>query len=249
MGSEIAILFDRLVPESLHPYLQSAVGQHVRVFGDSSLFRVCASGYFAGTQTADILNFARAQDLTGALIVADQDEDRVLYFQHGRVAGAQSTVLFERLGRVLLREGLMAKDAADELVDIEENNGLEHVLATIPDELSTYGLERRIWDVSTALYFARRSHFLIVEGECDMHPYPTFSIEPEQLAMEGMRCYDEWRNVPGEIVAATSDAPPLINSRRAAMKAKATHANAATSNGAPYKGKTPGTRTSNRSTA
>ena len=39
---------------------------------------------------------------------------------------------------------------------------------------------------------------LSIEGEPNLGELPSFSVPPMQLAMEGMRCYDEWRNTPSK---------------------------------------------------
>lgn len=38
------------------------------------------------------------------------------------------------------------------------------------------------------------AHYLLVDGEPDLGDLPRFHIPPMDLAMEGLRRYDEWRN-------------------------------------------------------
>lgn len=197
MGSEVAILFERLLPESLAPLLGQALGSHLSPGGETGLHRVCASGRYRGRQIADLLAFCASQSLEGALLIVEPDEERVLYFRNGRVVGASSTVLFERVGRLLYREGAVDRDDMDRLINAEETHGMTAAASMLPRSAVAWALERRVWELAATLTFLRRAHFLVVEGTLDMGDLPTFDIEPSRLAMEGMRAYDEWRNTGG----------------------------------------------------
>jgi len=112
------------------------------------------------------------------------------------LVGADSNVLFERLGRVLFKGGVIDKTDANALVDCEERVGMERAVKLVPAEAAFWGLERRAWDIGAGLYFMGHAHFLFVDGKPDLGAVPLLSIEPVQLAMEGLRRYDEWRNGP-----------------------------------------------------
>lgn len=210
MGNEVAILFERLLPETLNPLLGSVLAHRLIPGGpDGFLHRVVASGRFSGPQTADLLAFARSQKLDGAMVVAEKEVERALIFKDGDVIAALSNVLFERLGRILHREGVISTEDRDTIVEAEEQQGIESAVEMLPSEAVKWGLERRIWDITTVLYFTRNAHFVIVEGEPNLGEMPAFAVPPMQLAMEGMRCYDEWRNAPSkqEMKAYTDEAP------------------------------------------
>lgn len=196
MGLEVAILFERLLPETLAPLLGQALGGLLDPVGDDGLHRVCASGRFTGRQTADLLTFCTNQALDGALVVADADDVRVLLFRKGHVAAASSTVLFERLGRILYREDLLGREDMVDLVEIEDKQGMVAAVARLPEAAARWAAQRRIGEIATTLCFARRAHFIIVEGEPRLEGIPAFQIPTTQLAMEGLRAYDEWRNGP-----------------------------------------------------
>ena len=199
MGNEVAILFERLLPETLNPLLGSVLGHRLTPGGpDGFLHRIVASGRFSGPQTADLLAFARSQKLDGALVVAEAEVERALIFRDGDVIAALSNVLFERLGRILHREGVINTEDRDAVEEAEELQGIEAAADMLPAEAARWGLERRIWDITTVLYFTRNAHFVIVEGQPNLGELPSFCVPPVQLAMEGMRCYDEWRNAPSK---------------------------------------------------
>ena len=202
MGLEVAILFERLLPESLSPLLGQALAGLLTPVGDGGLHRVCASGRFTGRQTADLLTFCTNQALDGALVIADADDVRVLMFRQGNVVAATSTVLFERLGRILYREDLLGREDMVQLVEVEEKQGQASAVAMLPEDAARWAAERRIWEIAATLCFARRAHFIIVEGTPRLGGLPTFEISTTQLAMEGVRAYDEWRNGPSRSKAA-----------------------------------------------
>ena len=54
----------------------------------------------------------------------------------------------------------------------------------------------------------RRAHFIVVEGEPQLAGVPTFEVESINLAVEGMRAYDEWRNAPSASGGRATSAPP-----------------------------------------
>lgn len=189
----LSVLLDQLVPEALEPFLQPLVGR-VLPRGKDGRFRVRGYGRFRGSYTADLLRLAQGQKLDGALILADQDVSRVLLFVDGIVVGAHSNVLFERLGRVLYKGGVISKTDAHSLVDCEEKAGLDATIALIPEEAALWGVERRVWEIGASLYFMGHGHYLCVDGSPRMGRVPAVAIDPTQIAMEGMRRYDEWRN-------------------------------------------------------
>lgn len=190
----LSVLIDRLVPDSLEPVLRTLLGSDFPRRGEGNRFRVIACGSFRGTLTADLLTFARTQKLNAAMVLMQEDDtQRVLHFHRGVVVGADSNVLFERLGRILFKGGVIDKADADALVDCEEKLGLAHTLEMLPEEASTWGLDRRTWEIGTALAFMSGAQFLFVEGAAPLPGIPRVEIEPVQLAMEGLRRYDEWR--------------------------------------------------------
>lgn len=194
MSSEANILFDRLLPETLEVLLTRVLGTRVPRQGPDGCFRISSCGRFSGRLAADLLAFARNQKHDGAFVVLQDDVERVLYFQSGTIVGADSNVLFERLGRVLLRAGTLDREGERQVTSCEEQRGLLMAASLLPKEAAQWGLEKRVWEVGTALYFMGSAHFLIVDGLPDLGDLPLVSVAPMDLAMEGLRRYDEWRN-------------------------------------------------------
>ena len=126
----------------------------------------------------------------------EDDVERTLYFEGNRVTGASSNVLFERLGRVLGQAGVVTSEDAAELVDEEERHGLPAAVQRLPEDAARWGLDRRIREIASALYLMRRGHYVFVEGPPALGDLPALGVSPVELAVEGMRRYDEWRHKP-----------------------------------------------------
>ena len=193
-SDQIAYLLKRAIPDALDPVVRRAVGNVLPRLGEGDRYRIAYTGAFSSRVAADLLTFGRNQRLDGALILIDEDVLRAVYYEDGRVVGADSNVPFERLGRVLRRSDAADDPSADELVHLEEAGGLAAAVARIPAETARFGLERRVWEIAAALFLIHRGHFLIVEGKPDLGVVEKLGLNPMDLAIEGLRRYDEWRN-------------------------------------------------------
>ncbi len=231
MTPDLSILLDRLLPESLEPFLRPLLGTMLPPDRKSGRYKIAACGRFRGALTPELLDFIRTQKRTGALIVAEPDVTRVLFYRGGTVIGALSDVVFERLGRILLRGEVLHAEDARSLVDCEERRGLAVAVSRVSKDAAEWGIEQRIWEIAAALYFMGRCHYVLVDGEPHLAGIPTPAVETTQLAMEGMRRYDEWRNGSGDGSgggsgdgqeaapdASTEKAPPLEDAPRPTLE-------------------------------
>lgn len=214
LSDQISYLLKRAIPDALEPVVRRVVGTALPRTGDAGRYRITYTGAFSSRVAADLLAFGRNQRLDGGLVLIDEDVLRAIYFREGRVIGAESNVLFERIGRVLSRADLVDDATADELVRIEEADGVAGAVARLPAETAKFALERRTWEIAAALFFIRRGHFLIVEGAPELGDVAHLDLNPIDLAMEGLRRYDEWRNATSgprplrDVPAAPPPAPP-----------------------------------------
>jgi hypothetical protein len=192
-SDDVAYLLKRAIPDALDPIVRRAVGAVIPRTGDDHRYRIAYTGSFSSRVAADLLAFGRNQRLDGALVVVDADVLRAIYYREGRVVGADSNVIFERLGRVLLRAGVVDEAIAADLVAREEANGVAAAAAAVPADAAKFGLERRAWDISAALFLVPKGHFVIVEGAPDLGDMEPLDLAPTDLALEGLRRYDEWR--------------------------------------------------------
>lgn len=182
------------LPLGVEPYLRRVLASTIPRVGDRGRYRIAACGRFRGSLTAELMALATNRRLDAALILAESDLERVLYFCEGLLVGSSSSVLFERLGRLLAQEGIVGRAHAETLVNVEEMHGDVAAVAALSDDAVLWALERRVEAVVAASYFMSQGHFLLVEGAPDLGALPRVSIDPMPVALEGLRLYDEWRN-------------------------------------------------------
>ena len=205
--NEARLFFDRLMPESLEALLARVLGTTIPRMGEDGRYRISSSGRFSGRIAADLLAFVRNQKHDGAFVLLQDDVARVLYTQRGVIAGADSNVLFERLGRVLHRAGTLDRDSSRHVVTCEEQRGLGAAIKLLPADAVQWGLDKRTWEIGTAIFFMAGAHFVFVDGQPALGDVPLLAVPPMNLAIEGVRRYDEWRNKsaakPAEAASAT----------------------------------------------
>ena len=194
MTRPISEYLELSLPLGIEPFLRRVLGSTIPRVGDCGRYRIAASGRFQGALTAELLSFASNRRLDAALILAEKDLERILYFRGGVLVGASSSVLFERLGRLLHQESVVSRAHSKALVSLEELQGDVAALAAFSDDAVVWALERRVEAVVAAAYFMSQAHFLFVEGPPDLGELPLVDIDPMPVALEGLRLYDEWRN-------------------------------------------------------
>jgi hypothetical protein len=193
LGDDIAYLLKRAIPDALDPLVRRAVGSTIPRLDPDNRYRISYTGRFSSRVAADLLAFGRNQRLSGAIVVVDEDVVRSLLFRDGRVVGSDSNVLFERITRVLRRASLLEDDDADDLLAIETEKGALAIRPSVGPEAFRWAIERRAWEVAAALFFVQRASFVIVDGEPDLGHMEELELSPMDLALEGLRRYDEWR--------------------------------------------------------
>jgi hypothetical protein len=215
-GDDFAYLLSRALPDALDPILRKVVGTTVPRRGEDGRYLITHAGFFGSRAAADLLAFGRNQRLDGALVVVGEDVTRTLYFRHGSVVGAASDLVFEGVGRTLRRAGLLDEATARVVAEREEGVGLASALRLVTPPVAQWGVETRVWDVAAALFFVTKGHFVLLEGEPDLGEVPLVDLSPMDLAIEGLRRYDEWRHgatgepmpLRADPVARPPEAPP-----------------------------------------
>jgi len=189
--SVLETLVERALPTQVDPLLRRLVGSVVQR-GDEGLYRIATCGRFDSSQTADLLAHAKERRWSGALVLVESDAERVLYFSSGKLVGASSTVLFERLGRLLYQVGVVTHESSNTLVDAEESRGAHALLLWISSGHLAWAVERRVWEVVAAIHFVKRGHYVFVEGEPEIQG-PRVSLDADEVAREGKRRHEAYR--------------------------------------------------------
>lgn len=191
--ADVEGVLEQEIPAVLHRLLREVLGDTIPR-GPGDKYRIACTGAFSNRVASDVLAMAENQLLDGALVFVDRDVRRTLWFRHGRVVGAGSDLIFERLGRVLLRGGLVDSEEARRLVRLEAAEGAAAALGSLSHDAARWALERRAWEIATALFFMTGGHFVMIHGTPDLGGVGLLDLRPADLALEGMRRYDEWRH-------------------------------------------------------
>lgn len=216
--SPASLLFDRMLPDSLEALLARTLGSTLPRQGEGGRYRIASCGRFTGRLAPDLLAFLRNQKYDGAFVLLQDDVVRVLYARHGTIVGADSNVLFERLGRVLHRAGTLDRESSRNVVTCEEQRGLAAAVRLLPPETAVWGLDKRAWEIGTALFFMSGAYFLFLDGEPSLEGVPPVAVPPMELAMEGLRRYDEWRHKAA--AAPAGEAPGVAGAAGGAAAGK-----------------------------
>ena len=210
-SSYLGNLIEKKLPEEAGEFLERILGSCLPRTGEDPHYEVSACGRFNGTELPHLRVYIQERQASGALIVIDGDAERAVFLSRGMIVGASSTVLFERLGRLLYKAEVVSKEDSDTLVDAEENFGVEAMLMWLSALHLHWAVDRRVWEVGSALALVKRGHFLFVEGEPALDG-PRVSIDPAQVVHEGMRLKQEMGSgtvLPGDkLEPIPMEAPP-----------------------------------------
>ena len=205
--SSLAPLLERLLPEAVDRFLEEVLGKTMPRLGEGNRWKISSCGSFSGRIAADLLAFAKNHEMNAAMVMVEAEVARVIYFEKGMVVGSRSNVIFERLGRVLLRQGELSPEVAEQVVEMEGFAGMVVASGLVPPEALLPALEQRTWEIATNLPLMHNAHFLIVDGVPDLGSLPRLAIPPMDLAIEGLRRYDEWRNGAAGVPIPARKAP------------------------------------------
>src|SRR5687767_4544621 len=93
-------LVERTAAEGVDSIVTKAVGTAVPRVGEAGRYKLALVGAFSRRGVANLIAIASNPEFEGALVFVDGDVVRTLYARGGALVGADSNVLFERLGRV-----------------------------------------------------------------------------------------------------------------------------------------------------
>jgi tetratricopeptide (TPR) repeat protein len=153
----------------------------------------------------DVLQLLSMGQKTGCLSLTDRSNFGYIYFEKGRITYASIVNRRDRLGDLLVKNGLLDAAALSEAID-EQGRDPSHRLGEIlirrgsitRDQLQQY---IRI-QIEEAVYFLFTWHQGSFYFEADQRPEAgamVVSINPENLLLEGARRIDEWSLIEKKI--------------------------------------------------
>jgi tetratricopeptide (TPR) repeat protein len=154
---------------------------------------------------ADVCQLLALGQKTGCLSVADGSRFGQIYFERGRINYARIVNRRDRLGDILVRDGLLEQDNLDEVLQRQSQEPDRRVgeLLVAYGYLSREDLTRYIrLQIEEAIYhlftWSRGNFFFDVDARPDEADI-VVSINPETLLLEAARRVDEWSLIEKKI--------------------------------------------------
>jgi hypothetical protein len=132
----------------------------------------------------------------GELVVQDGESVRSVFFDHGNVVGAQTSVATERLGEILWRFGAITREQLEEAVRAAEKTGKRLGEAAVelefvgPEELFQM-MARQVEEVFYAGVHVGRATFYLFDGFDESRLARRQALSAGALLMEAARRMDE----------------------------------------------------------
>lgn len=198
MSVHLSEVLERSLPMEVDEVLARIVGERVAQPQRDGRYDVVASGRFGGHVTEEMLALAAHPRSEGALVIAEEEAERVVFFREGVVIGTHSNVLFERLGRVLYQAEVVNHDDSDTLIEVEEVIGDAALLDWLPDDVLLWAVQRRAQSIAAALPYLRHGHFALLRGEVRLFGLPELALDPREIGAAARAQYDAWRSGDAE---------------------------------------------------
>jgi tetratricopeptide (TPR) repeat protein len=146
---------------------------------------------------ADVCQLLHMSQKTGCLSVTDQSRFGQIYFDHGRITYARILNRRDRLGDLLVRDGILAPEALRAVLDRQMAEPHRRLGELLVDEglLERATLERyirfQIQEAVYSLFTWSSGGFYFEVGDAPEGELLT-SLNPESLLLEAARRVDEW---------------------------------------------------------
>ncbi len=179
----------------------------LRQEGDAS--RPCLIGGEIGTPgiLCDVLSFIGRCNWRGELFVFSGTDQRSIYFDHGQVVGARSTVVRERLGEVLYRHGVLTREQVEQCSSATIEGRVRFGEAAVKLGFVTrerlFGLmARHVEEIAFGVMMVDAGAYYFLEGFDDAQLSSLEKLGVGELLREGVRRVHETRffraRVPSE---------------------------------------------------
>ena len=156
---------------------------------------------------ADILQLIYFQRKTGVLTLEGKLDKVTLIFVEGNIAGADSKRRVEdnRLGRILLKKGLIGETDLQAVLEEQKKTGtrLGHILikkGLVGRETIEEILRTQIAETVIQLFDWKQGTYEFTSQALPHEKEPPFVLDTQHLLMEGLRISDEWSLIKGKIM-------------------------------------------------
>jgi len=155
---------------------------------------------------ADILQLLYFQKKTGALVVEGRFDRVKILFKDGNIVAIESRRRLEsnRLGRIMIKKGLLTQEELDELLKQQPLTGLRLgemlVKKGLPAEVITDCLTKQITETLIQVLQWKEGYYEFKPEGISLSKELPISLDTQHILMEGLRVLDEY-SVIGEKVS------------------------------------------------
>lgn len=134
-------------------------------------------GNLSVTSLADVLEHLTAGEATGTLALHQDNVVKAIFLQKGEIVYATSTLKADRLGEVLLRNGVISKSAHRATTKVMQESGKREgetlvELGILAPKALFEGLKLQVEEIIVSAFLWDRGHYRIIEGPLPAHVIP-----------------------------------------------------------------------------
>lgn len=156
-------------------------------------------GTIEGFGIADLFSLLNMSRHTGLLLLIADQAQKSIYFRRGEIVFAGSNLPEDRLGQVLYRTGKLSREALAEAEDLVARNAepgkrfgallLERKL--IDSTSLLWGVKYQVEEIVYSVFRLSRGSFFFFDGDFVEDGLAAFSIDTNNVLMEGYQRVDE----------------------------------------------------------
>ncbi len=152
---------------------------------------------------ADVFSMLNMLQKTGMLIIKSSGKVKSVYFMKGEITFASSNQPEDRLGHLLYKTGKLTKEQwADAEKKMAPNTRFGTVL--LKNELISpknlwWGVKYQIEEIIYSIFAISQGEFFFIEGAIPEEDLVRFSLNTQNMLMEGYRRLDEWKLINDKI--------------------------------------------------
>ncbi len=161
----------------------------------NSNFSISFIGKISSFGVADIFSVINMGQKTGVLIFEYHDLKKNIYFRNGEIIYAQSTDPEDRLGNILFKVGKISKEqlreAEREMVAGKRFGTILLEKGYITEKDLWAGIKYQIEEIVYSVFTLQEGVYYFIEGELVYRDLGRFSLNTQNILMEGFRRLDE----------------------------------------------------------
>jgi hypothetical protein len=163
--------------------------------GDSG--RVILSGIIEGFGIADLFSVLNMTQRTGVLTLRCKGMVKSIYFRKGEIVFASSNLPEDRIGYILYKTGKVSKESL-EAAEKSMTRSIRFGALLLQKQLITpknlwWGVKYQIEEIVYSVFNFDKGDFFFIEGDLAEEDLVKFSLNTQNLLMEGFRRLDEWK--------------------------------------------------------